>query len=210
MKKCTKCGKLTDNFGPDKKTKDSLSSWCRDCYNKAMKARVRTREGLVTKIWGSQRRHSKKRGHVMPDYTLKELQEWVFSQNNFEELYKNWEVSDYNRMLVPSCDRLDDSKHYTLDNLQLITWKENDDKRAKDMRACKLKTAKPHKPVIQMDLVGNVIAEFVSTAQASRRTRVAQQNISSVACNGRRKTAGGYLWKYKLLNNNYEKLLHKP
>jgi len=41
---------------------------------------------------------------------------------------------------------------------------------------------------------GEFIAEYISRKQASDITGIGSQNISSV-CSGRRKIAGGFVWK---------------
>lgn len=43
---------------------------------------------------------------------------------------------------------------------------------------------------------GHIVAEFYGGKEAQRKTGVFQANISK-CCNGERKTAGGYQWKYK-------------
>lgn len=50
--------------------------------------------------------------------------------------------------------------------------------------------------VLQYDLQNNLIAEFKSLSEAERKTGVYSQNIGRV-CKGIRKTAGGFIWKYK-------------
>ena len=50
--------------------------------------------------------------------------------------------------------------------------------------------------VIQYTKNNEYIAEFVSIAEAARSTGVADGNISSV-CNNSRKSAGGFIWKFK-------------
>ena len=42
---------------------------------------------------------------------------------------------------------------------------------------------------------GELLATFPSTHEAERITGIAQQNISK-CCNGNRKSAGGYVWRY--------------
>ena len=51
-------------------------------------------------------------------------------------------------------------------------------------------------PVIQMDLEGNIIAEFHSTVDAANLTGFKDYNIAA-CCRGARKTSGGFTWKYK-------------
>lgn len=51
------------------------------------------------------------------------------------------------------------------------------------------------KCVIQIDMNGNEVARYPTAKQAERDTGTKAQTISSV-CTGRRKTAGGYLWRH--------------
>ena len=53
------------------------------------------------------------------------------------------------------------------------------------------------KPVLQLDLQGNVIAKFKSQSEAKRMTGISNCTISEV-CLGKRKTAGGYKWRMKI------------
>lgn len=86
-------------------------------------------------------------------------------------------------------------------NLEWATRSEN------DLHAYKIGLRKPQpntkgkfgkdhhnsKPVIQMDIYGNFIAEFGGIAEAERLSNVS--NVSRV-CNDETKTAGGYKWKF--------------
>jgi hypothetical protein len=49
---------------------------------------------------------------------------------------------------------------------------------------------------MQYDLEGNIIKEYESQNLASRETKIQQGDISA-CCNGKQKTAGGYVWKFK-------------
>lgn len=53
------------------------------------------------------------------------------------------------------------------------------------------------KPVIQYDFDGNVIARFRGQNEAGRMTGISGANISQV-CKGKRKQAGGYIWRYAI------------
>lgn len=65
--------------------------------------------------------------------------------------------------------------------------------------AAKQATRELHsKPIIQMDKTGNIIAEYSSVAEAKEKTGI--PHTYDVA-NGKRKSAGGYLWKWKEKQN---------
>jgi len=51
-------------------------------------------------------------------------------------------------------------------------------------------------PIIQLDLIGNVVEEFQSIGEASEKTGIKAKYIS-LNLGGRTKTGKGYLWKYK-------------
>lgn len=54
------------------------------------------------------------------------------------------------------------------------------------------------KKVLQIDLNGNLIAEFIGVRIAGKETGIDHRSISAVAAGSKiRKTAGGYQWKYK-------------
>ena len=52
------------------------------------------------------------------------------------------------------------------------------------------------KQVLQYSKSGEFIAEYPSTQEAERQTGCYQSNICR-CCMGKRKTCGGYIWKYK-------------
>jgi group I intron endonuclease len=65
-----------------------------------------------------------------------------------------------------------------------------------NLRNCKKDKCKP---VIQLDLNGNIVCEYASISMASNETKISKVNIRRV-CNKNRNTAGGYIWSYKLNN----------
>lgn len=56
---------------------------------------------------------------------------------------------------------------------------------------------KNSKPVLQYDLEGNLIKEWNSQTEASKSLNINQPSISNCLKN-KSKTAGGYVWKYKI------------
>ena len=79
-----------------------------------------------------------------------------------------------------------------LSNLNLMTPKENMNWGTGIERRAK----KRSKVVLQFDLNDNLVKEYPSINQVERETGFAFQNIYA-CCKGKRKTAYGYIWKYK-------------
>ena len=52
------------------------------------------------------------------------------------------------------------------------------------------------KSILQYDLEGNFIREWSSSMEVERELSISHNNIGSV-CNGKRKSAGGFIWKHK-------------
>lgn len=59
------------------------------------------------------------------------------------------------------------------------------------------------KPVLQIRKDGEVLCEYISMVDAERKTGVDNSKICA-CCKGNRKTAGGYIWKYKNKEVDYE------
>ena len=194
-KNCNKCNELKplSEFNKQKANKDGLRSECKCCQKTHRDKYKHTREGVITKIYGQQRSRSRERCHDNPPYNNKQLLEWVLSQDNFEKLYLNWVASGYEKRLIPSCDRLDNYKGYSFDNIRLVTWQENNNKGHFDIKSGI--NNKLSKTVIQFGLSGEFIAEHHSSQHASRITNITRQNISK-CCIGERKTAGGFHWEF--------------
>lgn len=51
------------------------------------------------------------------------------------------------------------------------------------------------KEVLQYNLYGDILARYVSVAEANRKTGVSKSSIAK-CCRGERKHGGGFLWKY--------------
>ena len=152
-----------------------------------LKEYKRTKTGLVAKIYDGQKTRSKNRGHRMPEYTKEALQEWLYSQTLFHTLYEEWVYSGFTKDLIPSVDRKIDAVHYCFNNIELMTWEENNKNGAKSRQIIINKYSKD----------GDYICEYLSLTNASADTKVNIGHISSV-CKGNRKSAGGFIWKYKL------------
>lgn len=194
IKTCSKCkaSKDVSEFYTDKYETSGLRHKCKDCTKLESFNFSRTRHGLVARIIGDQKKAAKYHDYKKPEYTKDQLKEWLFSKSKFHDLYYNWVKSGYNKELVPSIDRINDYEGYNLNNIQLMTWKENRDKYFKDKITGV--NNKNSMSVYQYDKDDNFIKKYYSQANASRETGVGQQNISK-CINRERKKAGGYIWK---------------
>lgn len=183
----------------NEKLLDGGRHMCRLYLSDYRKEYRRSKKGWIVTQWNTQNRSSKRRNHPSPNYTSEELFEWALKQPNFDKLFSNWEKSGYERDLKPSCDRINDTKPYTFDNLRIVTQKENILMGARSEKARTRMTKAIQKskgiPVYQCDKDENIIREYVSAGEAGRVTGVDQSHITK-CCKGKQKTAGGYIWKY--------------
>ena len=194
-KKCSKCklSKKIEEFGRCKVSKDGLRSYCKQCQIEYTRARNRTKEGLISKIYHSQTARCRKKGYPMPTYTRQWLIEWMMKNEDFHKLFDAWAKNGYKKDDVPSVDRLDDYTTYTEDNIRVITWAENRTKGHRDRKSGI--NNKQNRAIIQYDLDGNYIKEFYSISEASRQLKTTIENIHG-ACSGKQSTAGGFKWAY--------------
>ena len=154
----------------------------------------RSIKGILITIYGGSVQKAIRRGHLPPTYTLKEFRDKFSTDTTFLSLYKIWINSNYNTMLKPSVDRLDNTKSYTWENIQIVNWKTNllnanQDTNPKIM----------HTPVYQLDKnTHEILAEFSSITAASIKTGANKSHIGGVCRKDtNRITAGGYKWMYK-------------
>jgi len=54
-----------------------------------------------------------------------EYYEWSLASKKFWKLYREWIISNYNRKLTPTVDRIDPSQGYFLKNMEWVTHSEN-------------------------------------------------------------------------------------
>lgn len=197
MKVCTKCN-IERDITEFRVNKGYTENVCKDCNRKLATENRRTVKGLISKIYSHQKQTSTKRGHELPTYTLDELYEFVTEQEHFKSLYNKWVESRYDRQYTPSIDRLDDRYGYSLDNIQLVTWKQNNTKQYEEIG--EEHNNKYTVGVVQYDLEGNKLKEFISVAEASRNTRIAQAGIINCCkgTNGKKNIyrAGQYQFRY--------------
>jgi len=166
---------------------------CKKCEQVHKTNYLRTKRGLVFQMYLSQKQSSKRRGHNPPNYTNIELYDWVIHQDNFKSLYEKWIKSGYEKMEVPSVDRIDDNKPYSFDNILLTDWRTNKAKLHTDLISGKYICK--HKKVLQYDKDMNLLNSFFSMSEAHRVTGASISKISLV-CNNKRKSHFGCIWRF--------------
>ena len=154
-------------------------------YYESTKKYQKTPKGVLNTIYRNQLTKQKRKG-IKINYTYQEFLTRYLNDKTYLELYDNWVESNYETDYKPSFDRIDNTKDYYFDNLQIITWKENNSKGRKEHS----------KKVMQYDLNGNYIKTFNSIIEASKEVNVYHSNISA-CCKGKLHKTGGYIWKYE-------------
>jgi len=196
-KVCKVCAVLKDlcDFSKGPSNKDGYVTTCKSCISKRNKEYWRTPLGRLSQIYTAQVQVSKARKHPQPAYSKNELEDWAYL-NGYSQLHAAWVLSNYQKDLCPSVDRLDPTIGYSLTNIRIVTWKDNNDKAYSDRKHC-LHITKQNRKVRQCSLDGKEIAVFGSIANAARSTGITRININDV-CRGKShcKTAGGYVWQY--------------
>lgn len=211
MKQCNKCGdvKSISQFGKNNKNLDGLCATCKLCRNKEMQEYRKTKRGRLVQAYQDQRKNSVKRGHTPPNYTLEEFVSFGINDTTFNTLYEYWSNNGYNLWDTPSPDRLEDGLPYSFDNLQFISFKENNEKAHKASANCQYTF---NKEVVQLTLEGEYINTFQSIVKASEHTK--RSGIYD-CLSGKSKTSSGYSWvllrEYLTdLLNEIEGTINKP
>ena len=125
-------------------------------------------------------------------YSKMELKKWLLS-HGYMKLYRKWAKADFDRKLSPSLDRLNTNKGYSLKNIELVTWEENQRRAYSDRKKNIGRMALDNEAVVQLSKDGKKIKVFGSVSNASRDTKINRGNISS-AKDGKLKSAGGFIW----------------
>lgn len=118
-------------------------------------------------------------------FSLKEFEEWIWN-NGYKKLHKEYLESGQKKSDKPSVDRVDCDKDYTIDNIQLVTWKVNDKKGA----------AEKGKRVNQI-CDGVIVNSFDTCNEAGRHIGKKRGNGIQRCCEGATEEYCGYNWEYE-------------
>lgn len=158
----------------------------------ATEAYRKTPKGVLTNMYS----HMKRRNKV--EFTLPEFHAMYLNDKKFIRLHDEWIKSGCKKAKKPSIDRINNKKHYSVDNIHMLTWEENRFKQTMERRS--------RKGAVAQLSNGRLICIFKSQREAAIKTKIHQGNISS-ALTGDREKAGGYEWRY--INENPDLLSDK-
>jgi len=132
-RECSKCGefKTWDNFALDKQKKTGYRPICKGCDRDSWSNREVTPKAVLSHIYSNQVYICKRGGRPHPTYTREWLYDWAM-ENNFMEFFNTWISKGKDINYTPSVDRIDSNISYTEDNIQLMTWEDNDKKGKKE------------------------------------------------------------------------------
>ena len=93
----------------------------------------RSKKGVITRVYASMRNRVKGNGNSwrLPKYKGLVLLprslfvEWSNASRELASIHEAWVLSGFDRELVPSINRIDNTKGYSLDNIEWVTWRVN-------------------------------------------------------------------------------------
>lgn len=184
MKICKVCKSDSNPFEPNRHT-------CRVCRSEYKVSNTRSKEGHIKKIHRNQKRVRTQ------EYTLEELTQWCLAQEIFHKLYKDWADSGYNKYLAPSINRIDNSMGYNFNNIEIMTWKENDVLGHEHCKLGLIYSGNKNIEVEQYTLDGEYIREYPTVNRASIALGKSCAKEILKCCRGEFKQAQGFIWKFK-------------
>lgn len=202
FKDCITCkeSKLLIDYYKHAAMADGHLNKCKECAkrhskeNEAVKGKSRnqTVKGVVRVLYKTQKQNQIKRGHGELPYTKKEFRDWLFD-NDFEALYKEWVAGNYAKDLKPSVVRVDSTKGYSFDNIELITWGENKKRQYGDIKDGVGSSGKRCKALLQLDANNVLVKRHVSYNQAQRDMGYSLE----YAIKNQKKCRNNFYWKYE-------------
>lgn len=113
---------------------------------------------------------------------------WAFGKN----------LSDEHKMKISEANKGRTSwikgKHWDDEHKELLRIRSTGKKHSEDAK--KKITESKQKPIVQYNKNNEKIAEYASGIDAENKTGISRSHISQ-CCNRKRKSAGGYLWRFK-------------
>ena len=216
MKTCSTCKKelSLDLFDKQTTGKQGRRADCKECKKRF----TRSKRGIAKSIYATQVASAKRRKYLPPTYSEDDLYQWLKALPNFHEIFEGWVDSGYLTRFRPSVDRKDDYISYTLDNIELVTWNENNQKGYSSKITGD--NNKKNLAVDMLDMDGKFLERFYSVSEAARRFNGVPSNIVG-AINNRVSTrklpdgttrksistqAYGHKWRYSMCPNSNQEM----
>jgi hypothetical protein len=153
-------------------------------------AYYKTKRGVLSLAYS----HQQGRKRIPLLYTRKEFIEKYMNDDKLDSLLEDWKLSGYNKWKKPSFDRIDNKGPYSFENLQIISWEENDKKGAVE-RSVKIE---------MFSLDGVLIKVWGSFKEINIFFNTQAEGNITLCCNGKQKKSRGYKWEW------YDKSRRKP
>lgn len=151
----------------------------------------------LTQTYGRMKRDNKLKFNSDLPFSKEEFLLWV-NKTDILEMLEKYKQSNFKKDLHPSIDRIDDYVGYNFDNIQLVTWKENNEKGRKclknKLQCSEMAKNKWSKKLVQKDLNGTILRFFNSTHDVTRKLGY-DSSLIARACR-ENKISKGYRWQY--------------
>lgn len=178
MFKCSKCLTLKpiDAFYKDRRKKYGIRSACRKCTIASNAQAIRNDINIfLSNRYNKQVYNSKIRNHPKPSYSKEEFIVWANNQPNIHDLFAAWKSSNYSKNLIPSIDRINSLLPYTLSNIQLVTWKDNNTNN--NIEQSLGINSHNSKQIATYNSTGILISTYTSVAHAARELKVSYSKV---------------------------------
>lgn len=105
-----------------------------------------------------------------------EFETFARNSTKFKKLFNIWKTSNYPLSLTPTVDRIDNNVGYTKENIQFLSYRDNQSKGSVETKVGKHKLGKP--VIVKNNITGTVV-EFVSGLQASQYLKIPKTTFYS-------------------------------
>lgn len=163
-----------------------------------------TKDGWYSRVYNNMRQRNKRKFSKELPFTKNEFILWIDTNYHdvFDDMFSKYIKSNCDKKLVPSIDRIDDYDSYHFENMQLVTWEQNDIKGTNGIKnkvSC-AEVGKKYcsKTVIQYDENMNIIMKYSSTHEVNRILGFDSSLIAKACREGFK--SKGYYWAYEIKN----------
>jgi|GEM_PF-4610085 len=207
IKTCTICEKeleLDKFYNSEKHSgKNHYYPYCKDCNSKDNIDKEKQPDYIIRRMYNQKIMPRADKNNTSIPYTKEEFVELLEEQPLFKELYEEYEKSEYITERKPSFYLMNKQTDFSLENIQICTSKEANEKHRQSLMNYGGKTT------IQFTLSEEVLQIYESTQDARRAMGLKPKDDRIMTCcNKKSNTAVDYKWEY-LKNINDTTILQK-